>query len=108
MLALLISLFVALTPPTAHAQTLLPIVLVRIAECESGFKQFYDDGSIVQSKTHDFGMFQINHIHFKEALSMGYDPMTAEGNISYALYLFSKNGTKDWSMSKSCWSSRGP
>ena len=80
-----------------------PSVLVAIAECESGMQQFNSNGTVVRSKTHDLGLFQINLSHKKEAESMGYDIMTPEGNTAYAIYLYNTQGTSPWNSSKRCW-----
>jgi hypothetical protein len=51
----------------------------------------------------DVGKCQINSIHFKEATSLGFDLMTAEGNTAYAKYLYANKGTGDWYSSQKCW-----
>ncbi len=86
-----------------------PAIMLKIAQCESGSGQFSSDGSVVTNfKTHDYGLFQIHSSHIKEALAMGDDIMTPEGNIKYALYLYKKNGTRDWNASKWCWGGTSP
>lgn len=75
---------------------------VKIAECESGLRQFNDDGTMLISKTKDGGLFQINQIHWKEAEKMGIDITTIEGNIAFAKVLKERRGTKDWYMSRAC------
>lgn len=53
---------------------------------------------------HDVGKYQINETyHLAEAQKMGMNIYTLEGNTDFALYLYNKNGTKDWNWSKSCW-----
>lgn len=79
------------------------VLMTRIAQCESGGTQFNPDGSVVKSHTADYGMYQINKTHIKEALSHGWDIMTVEGNTNEAMYLYSLHGTRDWSASKKCW-----
>lgn len=81
-------------------------LLARIAYCESGFRQFEENGDVVKSYygTSDYGLFQINKVNFSTAKRLGYDVMTLEGNIKFAQYLYSKNGTADWVSSKPCWS----
>lgn len=77
---------------------------VRIAECESGMRQFNDDGTVLVSKTGDVGVLQINiKAHLQTALQMGIDIDTLEGNIAYAKYLKEKNGLSPWSASEHCW-----
>ncbi len=80
-----------------------PAIMLKIAECESGTKQFYDNGSLVVSKTNDYGIFQINGQWKKKAQSLGYDIMTEEGNIGFALWLYHQHGLKDWRASEHCW-----
>ena len=41
--------------------------------------------------------------HGTEAENMDMNLFTEEGNTAYALYLFNKNGFKDWENSRSCW-----
>src|SRR3990167_5804850 len=84
----------------------IPSILDRIAFCESGSKQFNSDGSVVRGKTNylDVGKLQINlFYHGTEAENMDMNLFTEEGNTAYALYLFNKNGFKDWENSRSCW-----
>lgn len=80
--------------------------LVEIAKCESGLRQFNEDGSILRGKAvpEDTGIFQINLTYHGDTLdSFKLDPEILEHNISYALYLYRKNGTRDWKASESCW-----
>ncbi|MEK7180239.1 MAG: hypothetical protein AAB706_02085 [Patescibacteria group bacterium] len=84
----------------------LPEILLRIAKCESGGKQFNANGSVLRGKINpqDIGKFQINLIyHGETAKKMGLDLFTEQGNTLYALYLYRKNRTRDWNWSKSCW-----
>lgn len=92
-------------PPVAGYTNVVPSVLVEIAQCESQQRQFTSNGSVLVSPTSDKGYFQINQVHFKEALAMGYNLDTEEGNIRYALYLYGKYGTQPWFMSQHCWGS---
>lgn len=64
-------------------------------------------GKVLTNGTGDYGLFQINKSHFKEAESMGYDIMTPEGNTAYAIYLYNQLGTSPWNASKKCWSKLG-
>ena len=84
----------------------IPLIFEKIAKCESGSRQFNSDGSVLRGKINskDIGKFQINlTYHGEAAKKMGLDLFTERGNTLYALYLFRKNGTKDWNWSKSCW-----
>lgn len=78
-------------------------VMLKIAHCESGIRQFNEDGSVLISKTADKGIFQINQVHWDNAKKLGIDIDTIDGNIAYARYLYDRNGTRDWYMSKKCW-----
>lgn len=60
-------------------------------------------GKVLTNGTGDFGLFQINKAHIKEAKNMGLDIMTEAGNTAFAIYLYQQNGTRDWNSSKSCW-----
>lgn len=75
-----------------------PETMIRIARCESGLD--YD----VISKTNDRGLMQINmQAHGKELERLGVDPLTVEGNLSFARKLYDERGTQPWYMSKHCW-----
>lgn len=103
-------------PPTQSSPTsenlaknrpfkLLPPLFPKIAECESGNKQFYENGEVVRSHTKDIGLYQINEpIHYLKAKSMGLDIYKEPDNEAYAIYLWTQNGYRDWSASKKCWS----
>lgn len=85
----------------------VPEILLRIAECESGNRQFNEDGSVVRGKQNpqDIGRWQINlRWNGERAEELGYDLFTEEGNLKMALYLYETRGTKDWSWSRACWS----
>ncbi len=84
-----------------------PAVMARIAACESHDKQFNPDGSVVRGKVdkNDIGRYQISiTVHGAEAMQMGYNLFTEEGNEAYAMYLYHKAGTEPWFKTKSCWS----
>lgn len=81
-------------------------VLERIANCESGNKQFKDGQvliSINKNGTYDQGIMQINSIHNKDASNRGYNLATEEGNKGYGKFLYENYGTSDWSASQACW-----
>lgn len=97
-----------LDPPVVSHTTLesLPPVMRRIALCESGGRQFTDDGLVLRGAVNpdDTGYFQINRkYHLAQALKLGADIDTIEGNISYGLWLYEHHGTTDWLASKKCW-----
>lgn len=81
-------------------------IMVRIAACESGYRQFDELGRPLPGVVDpdDTGVFQINkRFHFAEARKMGIDFDTLEGNIEYARILLDRNGTADWKASRYCW-----
>lgn len=93
-------------PTEAIVAPSIPLLLWEIAKCESGQRQYLSNGEVIKNYntngTTDYGMFQINSIHLEEAKSLGFDVMTLNGNIGYALHLYEENGTKDWGASKHC------
>ena len=102
------------TPEYVKAQeviTEVPIkaaVMERIAQCESGKKQFNAQGKLLKNKntngTVDVGYYQINTVHFLNAMEMGYDLTEEKGNRAFAEeYLYPNFGTEPWYSSKSCW-----
>ena len=110
------SLTMTATPIMAHTpQTLGEYVkeyyqdepiLAEIARCESMYRQLNADGEVLRGKvnSYDVGVMQINlQYHEKRATELGYDLHTLEGNLAYAKYLYSKEGTAPWSSSAPCW-----
>jgi hypothetical protein len=89
---------------------IVPPVMIEIARCESGQRQFDDTGHVVKNYnkngTIDYGYFQINSSHIKEAKALGFDIKTPEGNIGYAYYLYHASSTAPWNSSKFCWAHR--
>ena len=86
-------------------------ILVEVARCESEFRQFNKDGSVLRGRAvaDDIGVMQINEMyHGTTAKNLGIDIYTLEGNVAYAKYLHNKYGTKPWSASKPCWSKARP
>lgn len=90
------------TSPTI-AYTLIPAILQRIAFCESGGKQFDENGNVIRSKTNDIGKYQINLMHYEEAKKLGLDIYKEPDNEAFAIELWNRNGTRDWSASAKCW-----
>jgi hypothetical protein len=99
-------------PSTAYAEAPIPVqveipaILKEIGRCESGNRQFEDDGSVLRGKVNpkDVGKFQINEYwHLETSKKMGIDIHTEEGNTVYALYLLKTQGTKPWDASAYCW-----
>ena len=70
--------------------------MIKVAQCESGTRQFTADGTVVRNKSY-VGVFQIDeNIHAQVALKQGLDIYTAIGNIAYAKRLYDANGTNPW------------
>lgn len=80
--------------------------LVAVAWCESRFRQVDSDGNLHRGivNQNDIGVMQINIVyHLEQAMKLGMDLYTLEGNMAYAKYLFEKQGLQPWSASKPCW-----
>jgi hypothetical protein len=88
----------------------MDVMLAKIGKCESGGKQFYDDGRVVlnvnKDGSADVGMYQINlRYHGAELARQKLDVINSEAdNQAFAEYLYEKNGTADWNASRHCWS----
>ena len=83
-------------------------VMIRIASCESGLRQFNMDGTVLRGVINpkDIGVFQINtDYHLEEAERLGIDIFTTKGNLEYAYVLYINEGTKPWNWSAGCWNS---
>ena len=81
-------------------------ILADIAKCESEFRQFNTDGSVLRGRVNksDVGLLQINEAYHEEkAVELGLDLETVDGNLAYAKYLYDKEGTTPWNASKKCW-----
>lgn len=90
--------------------------MVPIIRCESQFKHYSDDGTILQNKSGSsaIGVAQImSSVHPDPKIIKRYNKLfdmdltindfnveTLEGNLGYALVLYKVNGTKDWECSK--------
>lgn len=82
-----------------------PIRLISVSICESGLSvktkpNGNENGSI------DTGLMRVNSIHLPETKKLGLSIANYEDNVSYALILIKKNGWRDYSASKSCWSKK--
>ena len=85
----------------------VPGVLKRIAFCESGGRQYDENGNVVRGvvNKYDTGKYQINTQAWgQEAKKLGYDLMTEEGNEAMALAIYKRYGTSPWIYSSPCWS----
>lgn len=80
--------------------------LIRVADCESTFRQYDDFGNVLWNEegSSAVGAMQIMaSIHVADALRLGYNIYTLEGNLGYAKHLFRKQGLKPWKSSARCW-----
>lgn len=73
-------------------------VMIDVAKCESGFRQFGPDGTPLYDPSHTYiGVFQISEaIHTPRAQQLGHDLTTVDGNLSYARSLYNAQGTGPW------------
>lgn len=81
-------------------------VMIEIARCESGFRQFGPDGTVLRGRLNpqDIGIFQINEGYHQNAASrLGFNIFAVAGNLAYARRLYNQNGFRDWSWSEECW-----
>lgn len=81
-------------------------VMIRIAFCESTFRQNDKDGNVLRGvqNSKDVGIMQINeYFHADKAKQMNLDIHAIEGNMEFARYLFEREGTRPWNASKKCW-----
>ena len=81
-------------------------ILVKFARCESTFSQFDKNGEVIRGRVNraDVGVMQINEkYHAEKAEELGFDIHTIEGNVSYAKYLYEKQGSAPWNASSKCW-----
>lgn len=81
-------------------------VMVRVASCESQYRQFDANGEVLRGRVNsqDVGVFQINEFyHLEEAKRLGLDIYSLAGNVAYARILYSKEGVAPWSASRHCW-----
>ena len=70
----------------------------RIANCESGMRQFDSAGNTITSPTKDHGLFQINERSWdKKAKELGLDyKNSVDDNIKMAQYILEIQGRKAW------------
>lgn len=79
---------------------------LRIAFCESTYRQFDKDGKPLRGihNKDDVGLFQINEkYHLEKSQKLGFDIYSTEGNIDYAVWMLKHQGSKPWIWSKPCW-----
>lgn len=102
---------VAPLPKTDVVNTLIEMLgeghpLIAVARCESGYRQFNEDGTLLRGKqnSQDVGVLQINEkYHLADSKRLGYDIHTLEGNIRYGEYLYNHQGLTPWNWSRHCW-----
>lgn len=80
-------------------------ILIKIARCESDFRQFDDKGNVLKNPDSTAtGVMQImSSYHRKIAAKLGYDIRTLDGNLKYAMWLYKSEGTTPWDSSMDCW-----
>lgn len=72
-------------------------IMITIAKCESGFRQYTDSGNVLRALGRYIGIFQIDEIiHDSIAKSLGFDIYTTSGNIGYAAYIYKNEGSNPW------------
>lgn len=83
-------------------------VLVAIARCESHFRHYREDGSLLTNEqgTSATGVMQIMaSVHESEAAKLGLSIRDFYGNLAYARHLYDTEGTTPWEASRYCWGS---
>lgn len=81
-------------------------ILAEIAKCESRFRHIGRDGKVIRGEiaVEDVGVMQINEFYHEEsAEKLDFDLHTLDGNLSYAKWLYAKEGTAPWYSSSKCW-----
>jgi len=82
--------------------------MYRIAQCESGFRQFDASGEVLRGLVNplDRGVYQINEKYWlEESLKLNIDIYDTTGNIDMARHILKVQGVNAWSASSKCWSS---
>ena len=81
-------------------------LLAEISKCESTFRQFGSNGKVIRGMVNsdDIGLMQINkYYHEEDAVKLGFDIYTIDGNLQYAKWLYGKYGSDPWVHSSKCW-----
>ena len=81
-------------------------IMIKIASCESRFRQFDKDGSVHRGVVNnkDVGVMQVNEFyHGATADKLGLDIYSIQGNLAYAKYLYEREGVQPWASSAPCW-----
>lgn len=101
----------ALLTPT-HIETLVRAYFAQapempeIARCESEFRQYDTDGSVLRGGFNKdmLGVFQFYEaVHAEGAAALGHDLATLKGNLAYAKHVYEEQGTTPWNSSRDCW-----
>jgi hypothetical protein len=82
------------------------VILREIAYAETNFNH-YKNGEVIRGvyNKYDLGLFQVNELYHKEkAQEMNLRLESPEGNIKYAVWLYTHKGTSPWKWSKHKWS----
>jgi hypothetical protein len=79
--------------------------MINIAQCESGFKHWDDNGNVVVNKNDDgstdWGVMQVNDKAWGEkAQELGHDITSLGGNLAMALYIRKESGAQAWTCNK--------
>jgi hypothetical protein len=80
-------------------------IMLDVARCESNLTHYQGDVVLIgKVNSNDIGLFQINKMyHLEKSKELGLDIYILEDNITYAKWLYDREGTKPWSASKFCW-----
>lgn len=81
-------------------------IMIQVARCESTFRHTLADGSVLKGRVdnRDTGVMQINtYYHGDTAETLGLDLTDLNDNMTYARYLYERQGTQPWSASRPCW-----
>ena len=81
-------------------------IMVEVASCESSYTQWGKNGEVYRGEQNpkDVGVMQINTYHHgQEAMRLGYNLESLEGNLAYAKLLYEREGVKPWKSSARCW-----
>ena len=71
-------------------------ILSEIIQCESGWSQFWTDGTVKVSSG-NIGLAQINWLaHHEEYERLGLDPFDQFDNLTYAVILYKRGGISAW------------
>jgi len=73
-------------------------VMIDIARCESGLKQYKENFNVVRGGLggNYIGIFQLAESHAENARNLGLDIYSVDGNIGYAKVLYDAQGTQPW------------